>query len=160
MRVAYDFSPLYRSMIGVDRMADLIESAMKSDGDRNYPPADIEKTGEDAYRISLAVAGFKAQELSVLGQANLLTVSGRKEGGDEDRTFLYRGIAARNFERRFELADHVIVKSADYADGVLTIDLVRDLPEALKPRRIEISDRRAGGDSQAVKRLDRSPRAA
>ena len=138
MRTAYDFSPLYRSMIGVDRMADLIEAAMRSEGDVGYPPYDIEKTGEDAYRITMAAAGFRPDELEITSQPNLLVVTGRKAKAEEGRTFLHRGIAGRNFERRFELADHVVVRSATHADGVLTIDLAREVPEALKPRRIPI----------------------
>ena len=140
MRTAYDFSPLYRSMIGVDRMADLIDSAMKSEGDRSYPPYDVEKTGDEGYRITLAAAGFGAHELEITAQPNLLIVAGRKarEQDDGARTYLHRGIAARNFERKFELADHVVVKSASYDNGVLAIDLAREVPEALKPRRIEI----------------------
>ena len=140
MRTVYDLSPLYRSMIGVDRMADLLDAAMRSDSDAgNYPPYDIEKRGEDDYRITLAVAGFKPDELDVVSQPNLLVVSGRKADEDGERTYLHRGIAARAFERRFELADYVVVKDAQYADGVLTVDLVREVPEALKPRRISIN---------------------
>jgi len=141
MRTAYDFSPLYRSMIGVDRMADLIDSAMRSEGDRSYPPYDVEKTSDEGYRITLAAAGFAAHELEITAQPNLLIVAGRKAKEEEDdgaRTYLHRGIAARNFERRFELADYVVVKSASYDNGVLAIDLAREVPEALKPRRIEI----------------------
>ena len=160
MRTAYDFSPLYRSMIGVDRMADLIDSAMRTEGDRNYPPCEIEKTSDDGYRITLAAAGFAAHELEVTAQPNLLVVTGRKSRNDEDaRTYLYRGIAARNFERKFELADHVVVQSANYENGVLSIDLIRETPEALKPRRIEID---AVG-APNVRRLDQEqtePRAA
>ena len=140
MRTAYDFSPLYRSMIGVDRMADLIDAAMRSEGDVNYPPYDVEKTDEDAYRITMATAGFRPDELEITSQPNLLVVIGRKAKAEEGRTFLHRGIAGRNFERRFELADHVVVRSAVYADGVLTIDLAREVPEALKPRRIPIGE--------------------
>ena len=139
MRTAYDFSPLYRSMIGVDRMADLIDSAMRSEGDRSYPPYDVEKISDDGYRITLATAGFSAQELDITAQPNLLIVVGHKaKEEDAARTYLHRGIAGRNFERKFELADHVVVKSANYDNGVLSIDLVREVPEALKPRRIEI----------------------
>lgn len=160
MRTAYDFSPLYRSMIGVDRMADLIDSAMRTEGDRNYPPCDIEKTSDDGYRITLAAAGFAAHELEVTAQPNLLVVTGRRTRNDEDaRTYLYRGIAARNFERKFELADHVVVQSANYENGVLSIDLTRETPEALKPRRIEIDALGAPN----VRRLDQEqtePRAA
>jgi molecular chaperone IbpA len=140
MRTAYDFSPLYRSMIGVDRMADLIDTAMRSEGDRSYPPYDVEKTSDEGYRIALAAAGFGAHELEITAQANLLIVTGRKaeEDNDSARTYLHRGIAGRNFERKFELADHVVVKSASYDNGVLSIDLAREVPEALKPRRVEI----------------------
>src|ERR1700761_480237 len=113
MRTAYDFSPLYRSVIGVDRMADLIETAMRSGGDSNYPPYDIEKTGEDSYRITLAAAGFSPDELELTAQPNLLIVAGRKAKDDESRNYLHRGIAGRSFERRFELADYVVVKAAD-----------------------------------------------
>ncbi len=160
MRTAFDFTPLYRSMIGVDRMADLIETAMRSDGDVNYPPYDIEKTGEDAYRITLAAAGFSADELELTARANLLIVSGRKPAGEEGRTFLHRGIAGRAFERRFELADYVAVKTAAYADGVLSIDLVREVPDALRPRRIEISTRGGGGVVTQIEDKHRDKRAA
>ena len=142
MRTAYDFSPLYRSMIGVDRMAALIETAMRSDAEGNYPPADIEKVGDEAYRIALAVAGFRPEDLEITVQPNLLIVMGRKAKTVEERTYLHRGIANRDFERRFELADYVVVKSADYADGVLSIDLAREVPDAMKPRRVEITQER------------------
>jgi molecular chaperone IbpA len=151
MRTAYDFSPLYRSMIGVDRMADLIETAMRSDGDRNYPPYDIEKTADDAYRISLAVAGFRPEDLELTAEPNLLVVAGRRDDGQDARNYLHRGIAARSFERRFELADYVVVKEAQLADGVLSIDLAREVPEALKPRRIEIGAQPAGREIKAVR---------
>lgn len=149
MRTAYDFSPLYRSMIGIDRLADLVETAMRSEGESNYPPCDIEKTGEDAYRITLAAAGFKPGEMEITAQPNLLVVAARKDKAEEGRSFLHRGIAHRSFERRFELADHVVVKSASYADGVLAIDLVREMPEALKPRRIPIGQT-SGEDVQRL----------
>jgi molecular chaperone IbpA len=140
MRTAYDFSPLYRSVIGFDRMADLIDSAMRSEGDRSYPPYDVEKTSDDGYRITLAAAGFAADELEITAQPNLLIIAGHKaKEEDGARTYLHRGIAARNFERRFELADYVVVKAASYDNGVLAIDLAREVPDALKPRRIEIS---------------------
>jgi molecular chaperone IbpA len=159
MRTAYDFSPLYRSMIGVDRLADLIEAAMRSEGDVNYPPYDIEKTGEDSYRVSMAAAGFRPDEIEIVSQPNLLIVAGHKAKTEEGRTFLHRGIAARDFERRFELADHVVVRSAAHADGVLTIELAREVPEALKPRRIPIG---ASNDQGAKKIENRKsePRAA
>jgi len=155
MRTTFDFSPLYRSMIGVDRMATLIEAAMRSEGDGNYPPCDIEKLGDDAYRISLAVAGFKPADIEVTAQPNLLVVSGQKGQGEQNRLYLHHGIASRSFERRFELADYVVVKSADYADGVLAIDLVREVPEALKARRIEIAN--GGSGSSRIERLEDHP---
>lgn len=158
MRTAYDFSPLYRSVIGVDRMADLIETAMRSGGDSNYPPYDIEKTGEDTYRITLAAAGFSTEELELTAQPNLLIVAGRKAKDDEGRNYLHQGIAGRSFERRFELADYVVVKSADYANGVLSIDLAREVPDALKPRRIEIGQ--AGGTKVQQLRQDGAGRQA
>ncbi|QUD89274.1 Hsp20 family protein [Phenylobacterium montanum] len=138
MRTAIDFSPLYRSMIGVDRMASLMDAAMKSDGDVTYPPYDIEKTGEDNYRISLAVAGFALSELQVTAQPNLLTVAGRKPHREEKTSFLHHSIATRSFERRFELADYVVVKAASLEHGLLVIDLAREVPEPLKPRQVEI----------------------
>lgn len=142
MRTAIDLSPLYRSVIGFDRLADLIDMAMQGDEDRSYPPYDIEKTGDDAYRITLAVAGFKPGDLEITTQPNLLVVKGGG-GGDPsaERTYLHRGIARRAFERRFELADYVVVKGAAHTDGVLSIDLARETPEALKPRRIEVRAR-------------------
>lgn len=137
MRQAYDFSPLYRSMIGADRMAGLLEAALRTEGDRSYPPYDIEKTDEDAYRITLATAGFAESELEVTAEPNLLVVAGRHRAEGE-RTYLHQGLAHLAFERRFDLADHVVVKDAVYADGLLTIDLAREVPEAMRPRRIEI----------------------
>lgn len=136
----YDFSPLYRSAVGFDRMASLLESAARNSQENGWPPYNIETTGENAYRIEIAVAGFKPDELNVEAKENLLTVTGRKSANDagEARTFLHRGLAERDFERRFQLADYVIVEKADLANGLLTIDLKRELPEALKPRRIEI----------------------
>ena len=138
MRTAYDFSPLYSSMIGVDRLADLIAASANSGDGRAYPPYDIEKTGDDSYRITLATAGFRPDELEITAQPNLLVVAGRKTQGPEHRQFLHHGLGRWAFERRFELADHVVVRAADYTDGLLSIDLVREMPEALKPRRIEI----------------------
>ena len=138
MRTVYDFSPLYRSMIGVDRLADLIETAMSDRVESTYPPFDIEKTDDHAYRITLAAAGFAPEELELTAQPGLLVVAGQKAGDDEGRNYLHHGIGARSFERRFELADYVVVKAARYAHGVLSIDLAREVPEALKPRRVEI----------------------
>lgn len=133
-----DFSPLYRSVVGFDRLADLLETAT-ADSAAGYPPYNIERTDENAYRIEIAVAGFRPDELNIEVKENLLTVQGRKAANDEQRRFLHRGLAERNFERRFQLADYVIVTDAKLADGLLAISLKRELPEALKPRRIEIS---------------------
>lgn len=136
----FDLSPLYRATVGFDRLADLMDRLLSSDaGEPGYPPYNIEKTGENAYRISIAVAGFTVDELAVEVKDNALVVSARKQGDDNGRTFLHRGIATRAFERRFHLADHVRVVGATHADGMLHIDLVREIPEALKPRRIEIA---------------------
>lgn len=140
----FDFSPLYRSVIGADRMAALIETAMRSGVDTAYPPYDVEKVSDDAYRITIAAAGFGPAELEITAQPNLLVVAGRKPKDEAERKFLHRGIAARNFERRFELADYVVVKDATHANGVLTIELAREVPEALKPRTIQIGAPRIG----------------
>ena len=134
-----DFAPLYRSAIGFDRLASLIEAASKAEGPNGYPPYNIETVGENAYRIELAVAGFKADELDIQVKENLLTVTGRKTANDEGRQYLHRGLAERNFDRRFQLADYVLVTGADLSDGLLSISLKRELPEALKPRKIEIA---------------------
>jgi len=162
MRTAYDFSPLYRSMIGVDRMADLVQSAMRSEGDSGFPPYDVEKTGEDGYRITLAAAGFTADELEITALPNLLVVTGHKAkaASEDGRTYLHRGIAGRNFERKFELADYVVVKSAAYESGLLSIDLAREVPEALKPRRIEIGAADAGANLRRINKDSEGPRAA
>ncbi len=138
---SFDPTPLYRATIGFDRVADLLDRVMSNDiAQPTYPPYNIEKTGETAYRISIAVAGFSADELNVEVKENALHVSARKATDDEEgRTFLHRGIATRAFERRFHLADHVRVVGATHADGMLHIDLAREIPEALKPRRIEIA---------------------
>ena len=131
-----DFSPLYRSAIGFDRLATLIESAA-SNGNAGYPPYNIEQLGDSDYRISMAVAGFTQEELELSFQENLLTVKGSKQA-DTERNYLYQGIAERGFERRFQLADYVRVKGADLKNGLLHIDLVREVPEAMKPKSISI----------------------
>ncbi|MCA6332123.1 MAG: Hsp20 family protein [Phenylobacterium sp.] len=133
-----DFSPLYRSVVGFDRLAQLLETA-SVDQATGYPPYNIERTDENAYRIEIAVAGFRADELNIEVKENLLTVQGRKAANDDERRFLHRGLAERDFERRFQLADYVIVADARLADGLLSIALRRELPEALKPRRIDIA---------------------
>ncbi len=136
----YDFSPLYRATVGFDRIADLMDRVLSSDVPQpTYPPYNIEKIDENAYRISVAVAGFSPDELNVEVKDGGLIVSARKADEAETKTYLHRGIATRAFERRFALADHVKVTGAATADGMLHIDLVREVPEALKPRRIEIA---------------------
>lgn len=136
----FDLAPLYRATVGFDQIADLLDRVMASDTPQpTYPPYNIEKTADDAYRISIAVAGFAADDLSVEVKEGALVVSASKSEEDNGRTYLHRGIATRAFERRFQLADHVRVTGASHADGMLHIDLVREVPEALKPRRIAIA---------------------
>jgi len=137
-----DFTPLYRSAVGFDRLANLLETAARTSQDSGWPPYNIETTGENAYRIEIAVAGFTPDELTIEAKENQLTVTGRKAANDEsaiERTYLHRGLAERDFERRFQLADYVVVKGAELNHGLLSITLERELPEALKPRRIEIA---------------------
>jgi molecular chaperone IbpA len=138
-----DFTPYRRSTVGFDRLFDFLENANRA-GEDNYPPFDIEKLSDDSYRITLAVAGFKQGEIDIVAQQNMLTITGRKsENRNRDGNFLHMGIATRAFERRFELADFVQVTNADLSDGLLSIELVREIPEAMKPRKIEI-----GGSTQ------------
>ncbi|OYX44131.1 MAG: heat-shock protein [Rhodobacterales bacterium 32-67-9] len=147
----YDFSPLYRATVGFDRIADMMDRVLSADvAQPTYPPYNIEKTDENAYRISIAVAGFSGDELSVDVKDGALIVSARKNADEAEKTYLHRGIATRAFERRFALADHVKVTGATHADGMLHIDLVREVPEALKPRRIEI----AKGDTVEAKAVE------
>ena len=135
----FDLTPLYRATVGFDHIADLMDRALSADVTQpTYPPYNIEKLGEDAYRISIAVAGFAADDLSVELREGALIVTARKASDETPRNYLHRGIATRAFERRFALAEHVQVKGAAHLDGMLHIDLVREVPEALKPRRIEI----------------------
>lgn len=133
-----DFSPLFRTGVGFDRVFDLLDSAGRVQPADNWPPYDIIKEGEDSYRIVMAVAGFERDELMLTDRPNLLVVSGAKRENPEGNIYLHRGIAAREFERRFELADYVKVARASLANGLLTIELQREIPDALKPRRIEI----------------------
>jgi len=134
----YDFSPYRRSTVGFDRLFDFLEDASRAEQD-NYPPFDIEKLGDDSYRITLAVAGFKQSEIEIVAHQNVLTVTGRRsEERARDGNFLHVGIATRAFERKFELADFVRVTGAGLADGLLRIDLAREVPEAMKPRKIDI----------------------
>ncbi|MEM6407138.1 MAG: Hsp20 family protein [Pseudomonadota bacterium] len=144
---AYDFAPLYRATVGFDRVADLMDRVLTSEVNHStYPPYNIEKTDEDAYRISVAVAGFSDADLNVEQRENALIVSAKKGEDQSEKTYLHRGIATRAFEKRFHLADHVRVTGATHSDGMLHIDLVREVPEALKPRTIEI----ASGETRVI----------
>jgi len=134
-----DFAPLNRSAIGFDRLFDMLDNAMRFGPTDNYPPYNIEKTGEDAYRITLVVAGFSAEDLSITSQPNQLIVAGNKAKNSGSQ-YLYQGIAGRPFQRQFSLADYVKVVGANLNNGMLSIDLVRDVPEAMRPRRIEIAN--------------------
>ena len=137
---SYDLSPLYRATVGFDRVADLLDRVMTQDaGSSTYPPYNIEKLGEAEYRISIAVAGFTEAELTVEQRETELVIAARKAADETQRTYLHRGIATRAFEKRFQLADHVRVTGAVHENGMLHVDLVREVPEALKPRQIEIT---------------------
>jgi molecular chaperone IbpA len=144
----YDFSPLWRSTIGFDRLFDLAETAQRA-GEDSYPPYNIERLGDDRYQISLAVAGFSLDEIAVTAEHNVLTIEGNK-ADKSDREYLYRGISARPFKRQFSLADYVQVKSAAFDNGLLKIELCREIPEAMKPRRIAIN----GGTGSNVHQLE------
>ena len=140
MRSAFDFAPYRRSTVGFDRLFDMMENSTLGQGQENYPPFDLIKLGDNDYRIELAVAGFKPDEIDITAQQNVLLVSGRKrdEDGQKSSDYIYRGIANRSFERRFALADHIQVRGADLKDGLLAIELVREIPEAMKPKKINI----------------------
>ncbi|HEX7822454.1 MAG TPA: Hsp20 family protein [Sphingobium sp.] len=153
----FDLTPYRRSTVGFDRLFDLIEKETRGQQQTdNYPPFNIERLSDDSYRVTLAVAGFKVEEIDITAQQNLLLISGRKAEGEQDRaSFLHLGIANRNFERRFELADFVRVEDASLADGLLTVDLVREIPDAMKPRKIAINGKGAvigisGADKNAA----------
>jgi molecular chaperone IbpA len=149
----FDLAPLYRATVGFDQIADLMDRLLTTDtADGGYPPYNIEKTADDAWRISIAVAGFTPDDLSVEVRESALVVSGRKARDEAPRTWLHRGIATRAFERRFHLADHVHVTGAAHENGMLHVDLVREVPEALKPRRIAIQAQTPAGvvDATAV----------
>jgi molecular chaperone IbpA len=137
---SFDLTPLFRSSVGYDRLSRLMDSALRVDeAQLAYPPYNIEQASEDSYRITMAVAGFTEAELTITAQENQLVVSGKPTKGDEAKTYLHRGIAGRAFERRFELADHIRVTGAELVNGLLHIDLKREVPEAMKPRTISIS---------------------
>ena len=134
----FDFAPLWRSSVGFDRFFDLVDAAQRLGGEDNYPPYNIERLGDDSYQISLAVAGFAPDDIAITAEQNVLTVEGRKPE-KEQRQYLYQGISARHFKRQFNLADYVQVKNAAFENGLLRIELVREVPEAMKPRRIAIN---------------------
>ena len=147
MRSNFDFSPYRRSTVGFDRLFDFLENATRNEQGDNYPPFDIEKVSDDCYRITLAVAGFRSNEIDITARQNLLVITGRKaDNRAKDGNYLHVGIATRAFERRFELADFVRVEGADLQDGLLSIELVREIPEAMKPRKIEIG----GASSETI----------
>ncbi len=148
----FDLAPLYRATVGYDQIADLLDRVMANDvSQSSYPPYNIEKTADDAYRISIAVAGFSANDLNVEVKDGALVISARKSDEDEGgRSYLHRGIATRAFERRFQLAEHVRVTGASHADGMLHVDLEREIPEALKPRQIAISSADTARDQDVI----------
>jgi len=152
MRSAFDFSPFRRSTVGFDRLFDMLESSGMGNGGENYPPFDLIKTGENDYRIELAVAGFKPDEIDITAQQNVLIVSGKKKEEQESKgsDYIYRGIATRSFERRFALADHIQVRGADLKDGLLAIELKREIPEAMKPKKIEIGSGSESKERSAI----------
>lgn len=149
----FDLTPLYRSAIGFDRLADLLSSAARMDSSSSYPPYNVAVLGEDSYRITMAVAGFSEEELDIETEQNTLTVSGKQaeRSQTDEPQYLYRGIATRSFERRFQLADHVEVREAKLVNGLLHIDLKRELPEQMKPRKIAIGSTKLVHDSSQDK---------
>jgi molecular chaperone IbpA len=149
----YDFTPLWRSTVGFDRVFDILNSNSLAQAQPDYPPYNIERSGEDAYRVSLAVAGFSPAEISITAQQNLLTVAGQKEEAAE-REYLHHGIAQRPFEFRVSLEDHIEVEAANFDNGLLQIDLVRRIPEAMKPRRIEIGNGQPGKKTGKAKTVE------
>ncbi len=149
----FDYSPLYRSTVGFDRLFSLLDNVGQPENTPAYPPYNIERTGEDSYRISMAVAGFAEEDLSIEAKQNLLTVTAeRNEEERSDNEVLFRGIAARSFERRFQLADHVEVKNASLENGLLHIDLVREIPEAMKPKKIAIGNQNKQIEAKKIKK--------
>jgi len=158
MRTNVDFAPFRRSTVGFDRLFDLLENAAKLEPAENYPPFDLERVGENEYRITMAVAGFRPGDLDINVKEGVLTVAGRRADEEGGRQYLHRGIGQRAFERRFHLADFVQVRGADLRDGMLFIDLVREIPEAMRPRRIEIGGE--AGDRQRLERQGEGQQAA
>ena len=156
MRTNFDFAPYRRSTIGFDRLFDLLETGARGES-ATYPPFDIEREGEDRYAITLAVAGFRPEDIEIVAQSNLLAITGRKADDAEERRYLHRGIPAAAFERRFQLADFVVVEDARFDNGLLRIALKREVPEAMKPRRIAIG---AGGQADSRLAAPEEERAA
>ncbi|MEG3085959.1 Hsp20 family protein [Sphingomonas sp. PB4P5] len=149
MRTNFDFTPYRRSTVGFDRLFDLLEANTRAETVDGYPPFDIERESEDSYRITLAVAGFSPDDIEIVAQSNQLTISGRKPEPQDDGRFVHRGIATRAFERRFQLADFVQVQQASFDNGLLRIALKREVPEAMKPRRIDINGHAANDRIEA-----------
>ncbi|MBB4039897.1 molecular chaperone IbpA [Microvirga flocculans] len=148
MRTAFDFSPLYRSTVGFDRLFDMLDQSARTEPAPSWPPYNVEKLGEDHYRITMAVAGFSPDDIEIIQKENALLVAGHKHPEQENGQFLHRGIATRAFKQTFNLADYVKVKEAKLENGLLTVDLVREVPEEMKPHRIEIT---TGGGPTTVK---------
>jgi molecular chaperone IbpA len=157
MRTNFDFAPFRRSTVGFDRLFDMLETSARGDLTEGYPAFDLEKDGEDSYRITLAVAGFRPDEIEIVAQQNQLIVTGRKEEDGSFDRYLHRGIAARPFERRFQLADFIEVRSATFENGLISIALKREVPETMKPRRIEIG---AMGNDRDLPKLKAKSEAA
>ncbi len=152
----FDFTPYRRTTVGFDHLFELLETAGRPQQNENYPPFNIERVGENNYEVTVAVAGFKPDEIDITAQQNMLVVTGSKNSDSNDnRDFLHMGIASRNFERRFQLADHVHVTAADLSDGLLKIELLREIPDALKPRKIEIG---SGGALQIIEQDEKNPK--
>jgi molecular chaperone IbpA len=151
-----NLDPFWRTSIGFDRLFDLMDESLRFEPEDNYPPCNIVRTGENTYRISLAVAGFKPEQVNVTVNQNMLIVSATADDKQDKGEYLYRGIAGRSFERRFNLADYVLVKEASIDDGLLQIELERELPEAMKPRRIEIQTSQAVGKADKLRTIEHS----
>jgi molecular chaperone IbpA len=148
MRTAFDFSPLYRSTVGFDRLFDMIDQTARAESAPHWPPYNVEKMGDDHYRVTMAVAGFSPDGIEIIQKENALLVTGQMNPEQENGQFLHRGIATRSFQQTFNLADYVNVTNARLENGLLTIDLVREVPEEMKPRRIEIA---TGGGQKVIK---------
>ena len=145
-----NIDPFWRTSVGFDRLLDMMDASLRYEPEDNYPPCNVLRTGDDTYRITIAAAGFKPEQINVTVHQNVLTITGSATEKESGGQFLYRGIAGRSFERRFNLADYVEVKRANFEDGLLQIDLERTVPEAMKPRRIEINDPGMGGKPKTI----------